>query len=193
MKRGMGTVVGTLVLGVLATSLLQSCGKTQTAVNETQTNIAKSTGAATSTIPKGLSRSITIALEEKYIEVGDSVVKVEGRVSCLSTTGVVQYSTWIKTDYLEETTGAQKEREETFDGTDKSFYEVAPHTDGFLMAMLGAADLQQGSVATWKGTGVVLVYATPRGQSGIDKRISNVVRVAVDFDKHKASILQDIP
>ncbi len=169
------------------------------ALTNAQDRPEKSSGTPTpkkssrAAIPNGLGRSIQIRVEEKHINVLDSLVKVEGRVTCLSATGVVQYSAWIKTDYLEKTTGAKKEREETFDANDKQFYEVAAGKDAYLMASLGLADLKEGSVTRWQGKGEILVYATPRGQNGIEKRISNVIRVAIDFGGHKAAILQDIP
>lgn len=136
--------------------------------------------------------TLNIALKSSLISIVQGGLTVEGSVKNTSPKDTIQYSSWIKTDFLDKNSGDQKGAEETFGFHDKEFFELAPNASGPFMATLGSF-MSDGSRTEYSGKGAVLVYATPLGSNGIDKRISNLIRIEVDFSNHKASISADLP
>jgi len=154
-----------------------------------QKQMMDSSGVASN--PAAVHYTLNIALKGNLIRVLDGGLTVEGSVKNTSPKETIKYSSWIKTDFLDKISKNQKEVEETFGFDDKEFFELPPNASGPFMATLGMF-MADGSRTQYSGKGVVLVYATPLGSNGIDKRISNLIRVEVDYSKNKASILEDL-
>jgi hypothetical protein len=134
---------------------------------------------------------LKITMDQKNIKVSDGVFTGEGTVVNLSDKDSVEYHIWSEIVYLDKSTGETKKLSSTNTETLKSFGSKIPPLGEhpFKISLSGMGN--SGSSPVLSGKGTISVFASPSFFPQIEKRISNLIQIKVNFDTNKCSILED--
>lgn len=134
---------------------------------------------------------LKITVDQKNIKVRNGIVEVKGNIVNLSDKDTVKYQTWISFSYFDKSANETKNVSQTSIDNDKISGNVLLPLgeDSFKVSTSGLSI--SGSDTKLSGEGTMLIFASPGFTPGTENALSNIIKIQVNFDTDKSSIVED--